>query len=803
MALLIFAVWSSAPAWGAGTTYYVANAGSDSYNGLTPGTAFKTIGKVNSLTLQPGDKVLFKCGDTWRATMLVIKWSGATGNPITFGSYPEGCANKPILSGAQPISGWTSYATNIYRANLSTGFGSGINQLFRNGQRLTMGRWPNLNAGNGGYSTIDGQSGTQLTDNQLPPGDWSGAVAHIRAMRWYILNRQVSSSSGQTLTLGASAGCWDGCPGWGFFLNNHLRTLDQEGEWFYDAATKQVYLYTTTAPAAGEVEGSVILKTGDDAGRGWGGVNLGKDLDQSAPQEIAYVIVENFDIRRWFKDGIASPTNLAHYDNHDLTVRNNTITDVDGSGIQLATWVYQAQDGRPDGWRGGYNLTFTGNTIDGPNHMGIDIYSRQSSFTYNTIRNVGLVKNLGAAGLGCGFSDGEGACTEDGDGFRVKVDQANDSGNSNTISNNRLELIAYGGIQIFGHHNTLERNVIDRACYTKGDCGAISTYGSAAHDLTFRQNIIVDTIGNTDGCNSDYKELFGFGVYLSGSTNVTVAGNTVISSTVNGILFQDTTGAITNNTLYNNGWTWPYAPAQVRIDSSPSYASSHQGNILFGLDPDARTLSANDSGRLGTSDYNYFFHPYQANHIQANGDRTLASWRSYSGKDAHSKEAWYSQAAGETPRSRIFYNDTTSSKTFELGDRLYLDLDQNQVVGSLTLEPFTSKILIDNGPAYLTLTSIMPTFWGADEAQDFTLIVKGAKFTGSSVVRWNGSARSTTFVSGSELRAAILAADVSSVGYFPVTVYDPTQTTGPTETDPLTFHVVASVSRRYLPVIMK
>ena len=70
----------------AGTTYYVSSSGGDDDNdGLSTGTPFETIDKVNSLDLEPGDSVLFKCGDTWRAEMLTIARSGTAGNPITFG----------------------------------------------------------------------------------------------------------------------------------------------------------------------------------------------------------------------------------------------------------------------------------------------------------------------------------------------------------------------------------------------------------------------------------------------------------------------------------------------------------------------------------------------------------------------------------------------------------------------------------------------------------------------------------------------------------------------------------------------
>ena len=49
-------------------------------------------------------------------------------------------------------------------------------------------------------------------------------------------------------------------------------------------------------------------------------------------------------------------------------------------------------------------------------------------------------------------------------------------------------------------------------------------------------------------------------------------------------------------------------------------------------------------------------------------------------------------------------------------------------------------------------------------AAAFTLTVTGTGFVASSVVRWNGSSRTTTFVSATQLQAAIAAADVASAG---------------------------------------
>ncbi len=227
-----------------------------------------------------GDNVLFRCGDTWRGEVLVITHSGSDAAPLSFGSYPAACEDKPVISGSKLISGWISFQTNIYYADLGTGdnagqFPLGINQLFDATGRLPLGRWPNIaDHGDGGYSTIDSHPGSAtITDSDLPAGDWSGAVVHIKGMRWYMINREVVSSSSQTLVLNADGSCWSGsCTGWGYFINSHLQTLDQEGEWYFDSASNRVYLYTETGqPPDNSLEGSVILA--DDT-RAWRSVTI-------------------------------------------------------------------------------------------------------------------------------------------------------------------------------------------------------------------------------------------------------------------------------------------------------------------------------------------------------------------------------------------------------------------------------------------------------------------------------------------------------------------------------------------------
>jgi hypothetical protein len=84
-------------------TYYVDNAaGSDSNNGTSTSTPWKTLGKVNGTTFQPGDVVNFKRGSLWTGTTLVVDSSGVSGNPITYQAY--GTGNRPQINA--PSGNW-------------------------------------------------------------------------------------------------------------------------------------------------------------------------------------------------------------------------------------------------------------------------------------------------------------------------------------------------------------------------------------------------------------------------------------------------------------------------------------------------------------------------------------------------------------------------------------------------------------------------------------------------------------------------------------------------------------------------
>jgi sugar lactone lactonase YvrE len=96
-----------------------------------------------------------------------------------------------------------------------------------------------------------------------------------------------------------------------------------------------------------------------------------------------------------------------------------------------------------------------------------------------------------------------------------------------------------------------------------------------------------------------------------------------------------------------------------------------------------------------------------------------------------------------------------------------------------------------NNPAP-TVSSFSPATAVAGTAA-FTLTVNGTGFVSTSTVQWNGSARSTTFVSSTELTAAIKAADISAAGTAQVTVTNPTPGGGSSSAATLTIYAATLI----------
>src|SRR5665647_633270 len=235
--LIIFGLTANA------TNYYISSSGSDTNNGTSTSTPWKTLSKLNAYfsSLQPGDNVLLNRGDVFYGSINVIK-SGSFGSPITIGAYGSGA--KPVITGFTNVTSWTNLGRNIWESTSAVSTLPYTNMVSINGVNTAMGRYPNS-----GYLTYQSYSGnTSITSSSLTgTPNWTGASVVIRKNNYVTDVSPITSQSGGTLNYssGSSAG---GSANYGFYIENDSRTLDVQNEWYYNPSTKKIDIYSTSSP---------------------------------------------------------------------------------------------------------------------------------------------------------------------------------------------------------------------------------------------------------------------------------------------------------------------------------------------------------------------------------------------------------------------------------------------------------------------------------------------------------------------------------------------------------------------------
>ena len=149
----------------ASATFYVATSGND----MNPGTVekpFATLERARAAVRQfktrthPKSKIeVFVRAGTYELTQtfkLANEDSGTEQAPVVYRAYPN---EKALLIGGKRITGFAPYKGNILKANVGAqGFTNYFRQLFLDGKRMTLARYPNADPvdPNGGFAYVDG-----------------------------------------------------------------------------------------------------------------------------------------------------------------------------------------------------------------------------------------------------------------------------------------------------------------------------------------------------------------------------------------------------------------------------------------------------------------------------------------------------------------------------------------------------------------------------------------------------------------------------------------------------------------------
>jgi len=526
------------------------------------------------------------------------------------------------------------------------------------------GRWPNT-----GWLLFDSNSGsTSITDNDLSGRNFNGGEIVIRVVRWITDRETISSHSGSTINFPWSLEYYSLSGGSGYFIQNDIDAFDILGDWAY--VNGRVYMYFgSNSPNNYEVKTSTIDEL----------VNL---------NNREYITFDNLEFE-------GANANAIYLENSRyINVNNCNFQDLGGNGIYAP-------------WGGGSSyITVENSYFSNINNNGISLDGNtdHSQVRYNTLQNIGVIDGL--------------AGVKDGSAIGILV-----GGAYSTISYNNLDYIGYNGIH-FGNQdypatNTkVSNNFINHFCQTKDDCGGIYTWEDGATGKQITNNLVLNGMSHAEGIGgyipdglheSVYHEhTNGNGIYIDGSDNILIQGNTVANNEGAGI-FLNTQALNINmqdNLAFNN-----VEGIQIisnRGSGGEITGANIQNNIFVAKEANQYTLyyatGSGDSGvrQLGTVNNNYYARPIDdTDTIRTqiniwNGPttyRTLAGWQSYSGFDSNSHKS--PKTISSTSDLRFEYNPTSSSRTISLSGN-YIDVKGNSYSGSVTLQPYSSIVLIKN-----------------------------------------------------------------------------------------------------------
>jgi hypothetical protein len=640
------------------TVYYVSNVGADANTGLSPTQAWQTLGKVSGVTLTAGDQVLFNCGDTFYGAFNVWK-SGAAGNPITFGAYGTGA--NPVITGFTTVTDWTDLGSNIWESTNTVSALATCNMLSIDGVNTPLARYPRISDGNGGYLIYQSFSGnTSLTTNALTgTPDWTGAEIVIRSSMYTMDRRTITAQSGGTITFNA-APSFDMAANWGFFLQNDSRLLTYQNAWYFNPGTGKVQIYSVGQPV--NVKAASV------------GTLVNCLTNYITFQNLAFAGANQYFIN--------NPGNT------NLTVQNCSFS-YSGEAAIFGHVDYAKI----------YNCTFSE-----MNNAGISLGSNTS---YGQVRNCTLT-NIGVApGMGL-RGDYSGIETSNHTGLLLEY---------NTLTN-----VGFNPITVWGDGILIKNNYINTFNLVLQDGGGIYVGRTARPNGTeIRGNIVLNGIGNFYG--TPWTDSQSIGIYVDVfCDNYRVYNNSVAFCGATGVqLAGPVSTDFQNNTVYGSkfGLLLAYGtipnPTNTTIKNN-IFVSTTTSNKTVCYQTNAYATAAAPIATMADFDYNvyakplddYITRPQWNEPIQTAGNTgatiwSVAQWQAYSGKDLHSTKS--PQGIAALTDMQFLYNETQAVKTIPLPYDM-LDMRGNRYWGSITLQPYTSAVLVkDAHPQSPTPTS--------------------------------------------------------------------------------------------------
>jgi len=585
----------------ASTSYYVdsrigddGNDGKSSTAGAAGTGPWKTLAKVATASLLPGDSVRLACGAVWNET-LRLPTSGQAGKPIIVTSFPGSCSNPPTIDGstAIPDASWTPYSGAIYRTSLASEpllltTGSGVMTLAHHPNRGVDSSLPSSmflrTAADSDAVAINGQIASTylVAGSDLPAGKVAaGTKVRIRSSSWILDESVVASVSGSRINLSTPTS-YPLRAGWGYYFVGQSWMLDSPGEWYYDSNAKTLYAWMPDSGLPRNVLSTLLP--------------VGIDLTSRR-----YVTLNNLIVKQ-------VGTGIAMAGTTGVIAQYMSIRDTAGLGIDAARGMSNAVT---------YSaLTRTGgDAISAADATGMKVLN-------NTISQSGVLVS------------GDTVLS-----LPVRSYAAIRPGLQADVSGNTIVDTGYSGIWP-GAGTVVSGNYVRGVCSVLDDCAGIYASGPN-HNGTIAGNFVERARGALEGkSNVTPARTQAQGIYLDeGASGVIVDNNTVIDAD-NGIqLHIAANNTIKNNKLYGNrnNQIWLQETSnKVRV-TGDLYGNTISNNQLVPTAPTSRgflleTMIKN-SELFAQLDWNrYFDRTYARIGSDANPasttDYTLLDWKS-------------------------------------------------------------------------------------------------------------------------------------------------------------------------------
>lgn len=623
------------------TNYYFSTSGNDANVGTTNMSPFKTITKLNTLPLVAGDTVFFKSGEVFRG-QITVSASGNALQPIVFAAY--GVGNAPIISGAELVTGFTLNGSK-YEKTLT----QKTNNFFVSDKEQILARYPNT----GRYLALDSAQKTYLKDAELaslPSNFINNSRICIHTAQWCWEKTNTANYNNAEKITYTTATNLAAIANYGYFLYDNINLLDTANEWKFDSTT----MLLSYMPANGINPNSVTCEVAV--------YTDGMKLTGNA----SYITIMNLMFDKQMNAGISTAS------------INNKYIYVDGCSF-YRQYNYGFYD------RGKYNQVANSffRECDGFGILVTGTGAGNTVVHHNTFRNIGPYRN---SGIGTEIN-----LTAIKFAF---VDSCH-------AHHNDIDSTGYCGISADGGYHIVEKNIIKNAMLLNNDGAALKSFAVASHHITYRNNFITSSDGNTEGTyNPNFSTpaiYFDFNV-----NNCLIQDNTIYGRNQKAI-FQNA-GNYNNSIIGNNIHGANYGidlnghPNANTADTINGYTIKRNSIFLRNsFEYIYRQVDFSNTFNYGLIDSNYYFQPYAANkfiqRIVGSSTTSVAynSWQA-AGFDAHSKVNNFMWATG-VDSSQIFINPTDNIAPQNLGSWLWQDLDGN-LVTSLTLQPWASKILI-------------------------------------------------------------------------------------------------------------